>query len=101
MESKQDTLSNLDELTKVNNRALGGNEESYRSAEEESQGWAMDGKLRDLHPYAQTLTLQDVPSCVALENAAFVEPDQRCSKEKVRSLPGSLKLPVDPQTHHI
>lgn len=36
----------------------------------------------DLHPYVQTLSLADVDSCVALENAAFPE-NERCSREKV------------------
>lgn len=36
----------------------------------------------DLHPYAQTLSLADLESCVALENAAFPE-EERCSREKV------------------
>ncbi|MCJ1468131.1 hypothetical protein MMC07_006759 [Pseudocyphellaria aurata] len=35
----------------------------------------------DLHPYVQTLSLADVDSCVALENAAFPE-NERCSREK-------------------
>jgi hypothetical protein len=34
-------------------------------------------------PFAQFLTLQDVDSCVMLEDAAFLEPDQRCTREKV------------------
>lgn len=37
----------------------------------------------DLHPYVQTLSLADLDSCVALENAAFPE-EERCSREKVR-----------------
>lgn len=36
----------------------------------------------DLHPYVQTLSLADVDSCVALENAAVPE-NERCSREKV------------------
>ena len=36
----------------------------------------------NLHPYVQTLTVADVESCVALENAAFPE-HERCSREKV------------------
>lgn len=37
----------------------------------------------NLHPYIQTLTIADVESCVALENAAFPEAE-RCSREKVQ-----------------
>lgn len=36
----------------------------------------------DLHPYVQALSLADLESCVALENAAFPEAE-RCSREKV------------------
>jgi hypothetical protein len=41
--------------------------------------------LNDLHPYVQTLTVADVESCVALENASF-PPEERCSPEKVSAL---------------
>ncbi|KAL8803689.1 MAG: hypothetical protein Q9182_003021 [Xanthomendoza sp. 2 TL-2023] len=38
--------------------------------------------LPNLHPYVQTLSLCDLESCVALENATFPE-SERCSKEKL------------------
>ena len=42
-------------------------------------------KLREsdenLHPYVQILSISDLESCVALENAAFPE-SERCSREK-------------------
>lgn len=38
--------------------------------------------LKELHPYAQNLTLSDVDSCVQLENATF-SPETRGSREKV------------------
>ena len=44
-----------------------------------------DSKKGNLHPYVQTLSVQDLESCVALENAAFPE-QQRCSREKVNTL---------------
>jgi len=37
-----------------------------------------------LHPYTRPLTVNDVDSCVALENAAFKNPAERASREKVR-----------------
>lgn len=40
-------------------------------------------EMDKLHPYVQTLTIADLKSCVALENAAFPE-HERCSSEKVR-----------------
>lgn len=39
-------------------------------------------KRDELHPYTQTLTLNDVESCVRLEEATF-PPNERCSREKV------------------
>ena len=39
-------------------------------------------KKDSLHPYVQTLSLEDLESCLALENAAFPE-HERCSREKV------------------
>lgn len=39
-------------------------------------------KRDELHPYTQTLTLNDVESCVRLEEATFPE-NERCSREKV------------------
>lgn len=36
----------------------------------------------NLHPYVQTLSLSNLESCVALENAVFPE-QERCSREKV------------------
>ena len=37
----------------------------------------------DLHPYVQTLSISNLESCLALENAIF-PPQERCSREKVR-----------------
>lgn len=39
-----------------------------------------------LHPYTRPLTINDVDSCVALENAAFTNEDERCTREKVSLL---------------
>ena len=38
--------------------------------------------IRALHPYTRPLTISDLESCVALENAAFPE-HERCTPEKV------------------
>ena len=52
----------------------------------------------ELHPYVQSLSLSDLESCLALENAVF-PPLERCTREKVgyifvvyafRSLPSLL-----------
>lgn len=39
--------------------------------------------LLELKPIRQLLTLDDLESCVILENAAFEHPEHRCSREKV------------------
>lgn len=50
--------------------------------------------LAKLHPYGQVLTILDLDSCVALEEAAFEE-EHRASKEKV----GTLGLPSVRSSH--
>ncbi|KAL9123971.1 MAG: hypothetical protein Q9217_006650, partial [Psora testacea] len=37
--------------------------------------------MNELHPYVQTLSLSNLESCIALENAIFPE-NERCSREK-------------------
>lgn len=37
----------------------------------------------NLHPYTRPLTISDLESVVALENAAFSDPNERASREKV------------------
>lgn len=41
-----------------------------------------NSKRDNVHPYTQTLTLNDVESCVVLEEAAF-PPQERATREKV------------------
>jgi hypothetical protein len=42
--------------------------------------------LAKLHPYALLLTISNLDSCVALENAAFPIEQERCSREKVSQI---------------
>ena len=42
-------------------------------------------ETNNLHPYVQTLSISNLESCVALENAIFPE-QERCSREKVELL---------------
>lgn len=53
----------------------------FESFAEETRYSGLEDK-GNLHPYVQTLTVADVESCVALENAAFPE-HERCSRDKV------------------
>jgi hypothetical protein len=39
----------------------------------------------NLHPYTRPLTISDLESVVALENAAFPNPEERASRDKVCS----------------
>ena len=52
------------------------------SIEQILDGKANANKYGNLHPYVQTLSISDLESCVALENATFPE-HERCSREKV------------------
>jgi hypothetical protein len=41
----------------------------------------------NLHPYTRPLTISDLESVVALENAAFSDPNERATREKVSFIP--------------
>src|SRR3954469_13810919 len=41
----------------------------------------------NLHPYTRPLTISDLESVVALENAAFTNPEERATREKVSQIP--------------
>lgn len=61
-----------------------------RGEDRESTQQSRSGKVNanednNLHPYVQTLSLSNLDSCVALENAIFPE-HERCSREKVNRL---------------
>lgn len=64
-----------------NELSLDKDPQSLTHAQLRSKGANISAR-NDLHPYVQTLSLADVDSCVALENAAFPE-NERCSREKV------------------
>ena len=40
--------------------------------------------LHELRPIQKLLSLDDLESCITLENAAFGHPEHRCTREKVR-----------------
>ena len=52
------------------------------SAQQLRTNTANMGQRNDMHPYVQTLSISNLESCVALENAVFPE-EERCSREKV------------------
>lgn len=70
------------------------------SAQQLRTNRAKVNERNDLHPYVQTLSLSNLESCVALENAVFSELE-RCAREKVG--PPDSDLIVDPflSTHSI
>ena len=57
-------------------------EEKQTSAQQLRTNRAKINDRNHLHPYVQTLSLSNLESCVALENAVFPEAE-RCSREKV------------------
>lgn len=44
---------------------------------------AQQVEATNLHPYTRPLTVSDLDACVALENAAFTNPNDRATPEKV------------------
>ena len=60
-----------------------GHEEDNREDNHEADKSKQSNGLAKLHPYARPLTISDLDSCVALENAAFSIEQERCSREKV------------------
>ncbi|KAF2433533.1 acyl-CoA N-acyltransferase [Tothia fuscella] len=83
--SNDATIENLPVLTKTAAMEEASHSDTKDAQEElplpeelPPSKWA---ELQELHPYAQTLTLQDVDACVLLENSAFPE-GQRASREK-------------------
>jgi hypothetical protein len=54
----------------------------------------------NLHPYTRPLTISDLESCVALENAAFTNPQERATREKVR-VPGENYISNGARDHFL
>ncbi|KFY14158.1 hypothetical protein V492_02818 [Pseudogymnoascus sp. VKM F-4246] len=52
-------------------------------AGQQGEGEGQARTLRSLHPYTRPLTISDLDSCIALENAAFDE-NERCSPDKFK-----------------
>lgn len=49
----------------------------------------------NLHPYTRPLTISDLESVVALENAAFSDPTERATREKVSPFMLKSRLEID------
>jgi hypothetical protein len=54
----------------------------------------------NLHPYTRPLTISDLESVVALENAAFPDPNERANREKV-SLSSSIYIGRSDMERHV
>jgi hypothetical protein len=83
VESNEDILEGLAPLQphpKSNPRSSGGRAVSRGSKMQREM--RQEAKLNQLMPYTLSLTIQDVPQCEIVENAAF-PPHERCSHEKV------------------
>ena len=73
-------------------------EENLINAIADSHG---PSKRDELHPYTQTLTLNDVESCTLLEEAAF-PPHERATREKVSFFhANALPLSCDQRRPHV
>ena len=58
-------------------------DETFESSSPEPHDRKLPASDKDnIHPYVQTLSISNLESCVALENAIFLE-QERCSREKV------------------
>ncbi|EMC93190.1 hypothetical protein BAUCODRAFT_42977, partial [Baudoinia panamericana UAMH 10762] len=81
--AREDTLQGMPELTKspeeVDDQSTNMNEDDEENLIQKLA--SRNPKLDELHPYTQSLSLQDVESCTKLEEEAF-PPNERCSREK-------------------
>ena len=58
----------------------------------------LPNKFAPLHPYTQVLSLVNLDECLRVENEACPEAE-RCSREKVRLIPGLTKSRANPADH--
>ena len=80
MECDEEILEGLAPLKPHPNPRTGGRAVSRGSRMQREL--RQEAKLNQLMPYTLSLTVQDVPQCEIIENAAF-PPNERCSHEKV------------------
>lgn len=94
--AKDDAISNMSPLDRTLTKP-DADSEPQQQPDKPRQGTMFaeqaqkNSKRDDLHPYTQTLTLNDVESCVILEEAAF-PPQERATREKVSQ--------PSPPSHH-
>lgn len=85
--AKHDAISSMSPLDRTS-KPDSNSEQQQQPDDKPRQGTMFaeqaqkNSKRDDLHPYTQTLTLNDVESCVILEEAAF-PPQERATREKV------------------
>jgi hypothetical protein len=58
--------------------------DSYDFMDRIQRDMSKDTVLHELRPIQKILGLNDLESCIVLENAAFDNADHRCTREKVR-----------------
>jgi len=84
--AKNDAISNMSPLDRTTKPDKDSAQQQQPEKPQQGTMFAQqaqkNSKRDDLHPYTQTLTLNDVESCVILEEAAF-PPQERATKEKV------------------
>ena len=62
----------------------GSFDDSHEFVDKIQRDMSKDTLLHELRPIQILLTLNDLESCIVLENAAFNHPEHRCTREKVR-----------------
>lgn len=80
--AKNDAISNMSPLDRTSKPDTDSQPDKPRQGTMFAEQAQKNSKRDDLHPYTQTLTLNDVESCVILEEAAF-PPQERATREKV------------------
>lgn len=58
--------------------------DSFNFMDRIQRDMSKDTVLHELRPIQKILSLDDLESCIVLENVAFDHPEHRCTREKVR-----------------
>lgn len=82
LEEKPASILESPDSTEDSDQPEGGNFVLLRNNQDQAAGEDSFQEPFNLHPYTRPLTISDLESCVALEEAAFVQ-EERCSREKV------------------
>ncbi|KAI1457578.1 acyl-CoA N-acyltransferase [Annulohypoxylon moriforme] len=90
VEERENAVDDSEDMPDFDAEEAKGTGNYGRRSQLHSRGRGDDPKLRRIkeimplpfHPNVRPLTVSDLESCVALENAAFEDPEHRCTREK-------------------